>query len=75
MDMSELIGRVMSHLQRACKRPTDRRADSRWAATDPANTPISNAIVRLKIDLIISRFGLPEAKSAKGHTRATTVDE
>lgn len=50
MDMSELMGRVTQSFA-SKEKPSNRRARGlAVAATDPANTPISNAIVRLKID-------------------------
>ncbi|MCC8981647.1 xanthine dehydrogenase family protein molybdopterin-binding subunit [Bradyrhizobium acaciae] len=50
MDMSELIGRVTRSFAPDAQ-PSNRKAHGlALAATDPANTPISNAIVRLKID-------------------------
>lgn len=50
MDMSELIGRVTQSFASEVKASNRQACGLAVAATDPANTPISNAIVRLKID-------------------------
>ncbi|EIG57941.1 xanthine dehydrogenase family protein molybdopterin-binding subunit [Bradyrhizobium sp. WSM1253] len=50
MDMSELMGRVTQSFASEVKASNRQARGLAVAATDPANTPISNAIVRLKID-------------------------
>jgi CO/xanthine dehydrogenase Mo-binding subunit len=50
MDMSELMGGVTRSLASEVPASNLRARGLAIAATDPANTPISNAIVRLKID-------------------------
>lgn len=50
MDMSELMGRVTESFASEVQSSNRRARGLAVAATDPANTPISNAIVRLKID-------------------------
>ncbi|WP_375778635.1 xanthine dehydrogenase family protein molybdopterin-binding subunit [Bradyrhizobium sp. ma5] len=50
MDMSELIGRVTQSFASEVQVSNRRSRGMAVAATDPANTPIANAIVRLKID-------------------------
>ncbi|MCK1599075.1 xanthine dehydrogenase family protein molybdopterin-binding subunit [Bradyrhizobium sp. 164] len=50
MDMSELMGRVTQSFASDVKASNRQARGLAVAATDPANTPISNAIVRLKID-------------------------
>lgn len=50
MDMSDLMGRVTQSFTLEVKASNRRARGLAVAATDPANTPISNAIVRLKID-------------------------
>ncbi|SFJ81396.1 xanthine dehydrogenase family protein molybdopterin-binding subunit [Bradyrhizobium sp. Gha] len=50
MDMSELMGRVTQSFASEVKASDRQERGLAVAATDPANTPISNAIVRLKID-------------------------
>ncbi|MBR1361576.1 xanthine dehydrogenase family protein molybdopterin-binding subunit [Bradyrhizobium ottawaense] len=50
MDMSELIGRVTQSFASEVKASNRQACGLAVAATDPANTPISNAILRLKID-------------------------
>ncbi|MFC7702399.1 xanthine dehydrogenase family protein molybdopterin-binding subunit [Bradyrhizobium sp. GCM10028915] len=50
MDMSELMDRVTQSFASEVKASNRQARGLAVAATDPANTPISNAIVRLKID-------------------------
>lgn len=50
MDMSELMGRVTLSFASESQGSNRRSRGMAVAATDPANTPIANAIVRLKID-------------------------
>lgn len=50
MDMSELMGRVSQSFGTEANASNRKSRGLAVAATDPANTPISNAIVRLKID-------------------------
>ncbi|WP_128918386.1 xanthine dehydrogenase family protein molybdopterin-binding subunit [Bradyrhizobium nanningense] len=50
MDMGELMGRVTQSFAAKAQSSNRRASGLAVAATDPANTPISNAIVRLKID-------------------------
>jgi CO/xanthine dehydrogenase Mo-binding subunit len=50
MDMSELMGRVTQSFASEVQGSNRRACGLAVAATDPANTPISAAIVRLKID-------------------------
>jgi CO/xanthine dehydrogenase Mo-binding subunit len=50
MDMSELMGQVVQSFASEIQGANRRACGLAVAATDPANTPISNAIVRLKID-------------------------
>jgi CO/xanthine dehydrogenase Mo-binding subunit len=50
MDMSELMGRVTQSFGSDVPKSNRQARGLAVAATDPANTPISNAIVRLKID-------------------------
>ncbi|MGX9424066.1 xanthine dehydrogenase family protein molybdopterin-binding subunit [Bradyrhizobium sp. LeoA1S1] len=50
MDMSDLMGRVTQSFASEVKASNRQARGLAVAATDPANTPISNAIVRLKID-------------------------
>lgn len=50
MDMSELMGRVTQSFASQVQASSREARGMAVAATDPANTPISNAIVRLKID-------------------------
>lgn len=50
MDMSELMHRVAQSSASESQVSNRRACGLAVAATDPANTPISNAIVRLKID-------------------------
>ncbi|MCK1723075.1 xanthine dehydrogenase family protein molybdopterin-binding subunit [Bradyrhizobium sp. 141] len=50
MDMSELMGRVTQSFASEVKASNRQARGLAVAATDPANTPIGNAIVRLKID-------------------------
>jgi CO/xanthine dehydrogenase Mo-binding subunit len=50
MDMSELMGRVTQSFGSDVPTSNRQARGLAVAATDPANTPISNAIVRLKID-------------------------
>lgn len=50
MDMSELMGRVAQSFASGMQGSNRLACGLAVAATDPANTPISNAIVRLKID-------------------------
>ncbi|WP_342713137.1 xanthine dehydrogenase family protein molybdopterin-binding subunit [Bradyrhizobium sp. B124] len=50
MDMSELMGRVTQSFASDSQASNRRSRGMAVAATDPANTPIANAIVRLKID-------------------------
>ncbi|GIQ75442.1 xanthine dehydrogenase family protein molybdopterin-binding subunit [Bradyrhizobium sp. RD5-C2] len=50
MDMSELMGRVTQSFASGSQASNRRSRGMAVAATDPANTPIANAIVRLKID-------------------------
>lgn len=50
MDMSELMGRVTQSFASEAQSSNRQARGLAVAATDPANTPISNAIVRLKID-------------------------
>ncbi|MGM4903849.1 xanthine dehydrogenase family protein molybdopterin-binding subunit [Tardiphaga sp. 866_E4_N2_1] len=50
VDMSELMGRVSQSFGSEAQGSNRQSRGLAVAATDPANTPISNAIVRLKID-------------------------
>lgn len=50
MDMGELMGRVTQSFASEAQSSNRQARGLAVAATDPANTPISNAIVRLKID-------------------------
>jgi CO/xanthine dehydrogenase Mo-binding subunit len=50
MDMSELMGRVTQSFASESQGSNRQSRGMAVAATDPANTPIANAIVRLKID-------------------------
>ncbi|MGY3564267.1 CO/xanthine dehydrogenase Mo-binding subunit [Bradyrhizobium sp. USDA 4463] len=50
MDMSDLMGRVTRSFASEVQASNRQARGLAVAATDPANTPISNAIVRLKID-------------------------
>jgi len=50
MDMGELMGRVTQSFASKEQSSNRQARGLAVAATDPANTPISNAIVRLKID-------------------------
>lgn len=54
VDMSELVGRVTQSSVFETQGSNRRARGLAVAATDPANTPIANAIVRLKIDGSVS---------------------
>lgn len=80
MDMSELVAGVTQAFASEVQ-PSNRRACGlAVAATDPANTPISNAIVRLKIDgsilLSVSSIEVGQgAHAALGRIAAQTLKQ